>query len=114
MSKQRWRIRFARPAQRDLHHIRAYTRKHFGATQEAVYVKRIYAALRTLEKSPNPAGSKAHDELLPELRSLHITLGEKRGRHAIYYRPMPGQVIEVLRILHDVMDAVQHVTSGAK
>jgi plasmid stabilization system protein ParE len=54
-------------------------------------------------------GSVARGEILPNLRTLHIARRGRRGRHFILYRPAQGQVIEVLRILHDAMEMARHI-----
>jgi toxin ParE1/3/4 len=33
----------------------------------------------------------------------------RRGRHFIMYRAASGNVIEVVRILHDAMDLARHI-----
>ena len=63
-----------------------------------------------LEAGPEIAGSAARDEIPPGLRSLHVGRLGRRGRHFILYRPAVGEVVEVLRILHDAMDLARHIS----
>jgi toxin ParE1/3/4 len=108
MKTRRWRIRYTQPARRDFHRIRAYTVVNFGVVQETAYKDLMYTALRKLQDGPTPIGSKSHEDILPNLHSLDITLGGKRGRHVIYYRVGHDDVIEVMRILHDASDMSRH------
>lgn len=104
-----WRVRLAEPAQQDFAAILYYTRDTFGVQQAEIYEDRIITSLEKLEEGPHVAGSMLRNAML-QLYTLHITLGGRRGRHFIAYRPVGNDVIEVLRILHDASDLERHVS----
>ena len=65
--------------------------------------------LPALESGPVAPGSATRDEIMPGLRSLHIARRGRPGRHFILYRAADGNVVEVLRILHDAMELSRHM-----
>jgi methyl-accepting chemotaxis protein len=48
-------------------------------------------------------GVKKRDDILPGIYLLHVARQGRRGRHVVVFRQRPGQIIDVLRILHDSM-----------
>ena len=66
-------------------------------------------AIEALSEGPQVLGAKARDEILSDIRTLHVSRQGRKGRHFVVYRSRPGQIIEVLRLLHDSMDMVQHL-----
>jgi toxin ParE1/3/4 len=104
-----WRIRLGEEAEKDFVRILGYTRETFGARQADIYRATLLDALAALEAGPDVRGSTARKEILPNLRTLHVARAGRRGRHFIMYRAGEGQVIEVLRILHDAMDLARHI-----
>lgn len=111
MTQKRWRIRLGDEAERDFGRILKYTKDTFGQRQVDVYRATLIEALAALEAGSDVLGSVARDEILPNLRTLHVARRGRRGRHFIMYRPAQGNVIEVLRILHDQMDLARHIPS---
>ena len=109
MTETRWRIRLGDEAKRDFARILKYTKDTFGAQQLAVYRVTLVEALAALEAGADILGSVARDEVLPNLRTLHVARKGRRGRHFIMYRATHGNVIDVIRILHDQMDLVRHI-----
>ena len=109
MTRTRWRIRLGAEAEKDFVRILKYTKETFGSRQVAVYRVTLLEALAALESGPDVLGSAARDEILPSLRSLHVARQGRRGRHFIMYRAAEGQVIEIVRILHDAMDLASHI-----
>jgi toxin ParE1/3/4 len=81
----------------------------FGAPQADIYQVTLINALAAPDSGPDMPGSVARDEILPGLSSLHVARLGRRGRHFIMYRAAPGQVIEVVRVLHDAMDLARHI-----
>lgn len=60
-------------------------------------------------------GLWARDGILKGLCSLHVARQGRKGRHFIMFRLAPrasGNLIEVLRILHDSMDLPRHLEAG--
>ncbi|HLW93162.1 MAG TPA: type II toxin-antitoxin system RelE/ParE family toxin [Roseiarcus sp.] len=108
MPKPRWRIRLGAEAEKDFIRILKSTRERFGEKQVEIYQATLLEALASLADGPDALASVAREEILPGLRTLHVARHGRRGRHFIMYRARAGQVIEVLRILHDAMDLARH------
>jgi len=109
VTEERWRIRLSVAAERDFEHILETTRETFGERQLQTYRAALIEALAALEAGPNIAGSKARNEILPDLRTLHVARKGRRGRHLILYRAAPGNIIDVSRILHERMDLARYL-----
>lgn len=104
-----WRVSLGVEAEKDFARILTYTQNIYGPRQAEIYLTTILDALESLGSGPDVLGSVSRDEIRPRLRSLHVARHGRRGRHVIMYRPGQGQVIEVLRILHDAMDLTRHI-----
>jgi toxin ParE1/3/4 len=85
------------------------TADNFGERQASIDKVKLTGAIAGLESGPDAPGSVSRDEILPNLRSLHVARHRRGGRHFIMYRTTTGQVIEVVRILHDAMDLARHI-----
>ncbi len=109
MTNAQWRIRLGAEAEKDFVRILRYTADTFGDRQAAIYQTTLTEALAALNAGPDAPASAARDEILPGLRSLHVARQGRRGRHIILSRAAAGQVIEVVRILHDAMDLARHI-----
>jgi toxin ParE1/3/4 len=108
-----WRIRLGDEAEADFTRILRQTADTFGKRQVRIYQTTLTQALAALHAGPDVLGSSARDEIQPGLRSLHIARKGRRGRHFIMYRPVAGQVIEVVRILHHAIDLARHIPPDA-
>ena len=104
MAKQRWRVRLGAAAELDFANIVKWTAEKFGARQSRIYRDTLVRAIRELADGPDLTGSKARDEILPGLRTLHVARRGRRGSHILMYRAAPQSTIEIVRILHDRMD----------
>jgi toxin ParE1/3/4 len=104
MAGRRWRVRLGAAAELDFANIVKWTAENFGARQSRVYRDTLVQAIRELADGPDVAGSKARDEILPGLRTLHVARRGRRGSHFLMYRTAPQRTIEIIRILHDRMD----------
>ncbi len=109
MTGTRWRIRLGDEAEKDFARILKHTKDKFGDRQFEIYRATLSDALAALEAGADVLGSVARDEILSNLRTLHVARKGRRGRHFIMYRAAAGQVIEVVRILHDAMDLARHI-----
>ena len=109
MTKTRWKVRVGVEAEKDFVRILKYTADTFGERQASIYKAKLADAIAALESGPEAPGSVCRDEILPNLRSLHVARHRRGGRHFIMYRATTGQVIEVVRILHDAMDLARHI-----
>ncbi len=109
MPEQRWRVRLGSAAELDFANILKWTTENFGARQSRVYRNTLVQAIGELADGPDVAGSKARDEIMPGLRTLHVARHGRRGSHFLMYRAAPSSTIEIVRILHDRMDLQRHV-----
>ena len=108
MAKQGWRVRLGGAAELDFANIVKWTAEKFGAPQSRIYRDTLVRAIRELADGPDITGSKARDEILPGLRTLHVARHGRRGSHILMYRAAPLSTIEIVRILHDRMDLQRH------
>jgi toxin ParE1/3/4 len=108
MVERKWRVRLGAAAELDFANILKWTAENFGARQSRLYRDTLVQAMGELADGPNVVGSKARDEIVQGLRSLHVARHGRRGRHFILYRAAPGRIIEIGRILHDRMDLQRH------
>ncbi len=109
MTPGSWRIRLSGAAERDYREILETTLERFGERQLETYRVTLIEALAALEAGPDISGSKAREEILPDLRTLHVARKGRRGSHLILYRAAPGNIVEVSRILHERMDLARHL-----
>jgi len=109
MIEQEWRVRLGAVAELDFANIINWTAENFGARQARIYRDTLVLAIGELANGPDVAGSKARDEIMTGLRTLHVARHGRRGRHFLLYRTVKGRVIEIGRILHDRMDLQHHL-----
>jgi toxin ParE1/3/4 len=110
MVERKWRVRLGAAAELDFANILKWTAENFGARQARVYRDTLVQAIGELANGPDVAGSKARDEIIRGLRTLHVARHGHRGRHFLLYRVTPGRIIEIVRILPDRMDLRRHVS----
>ena len=109
MIEQEWHVRLGAAAELDFANIINWTTENFGARQARIYRDTLVLAICELANGPDVAGSKVRDEIMPGLRTLHVTRHGRCGRHFLLYRTVKGRVIEIGRILHDRMDLQRHL-----
>src|SRR5215475_13610261 len=112
MAGQRWRVRLGAAAEVDFANILKWTAENFGSQQSRVYRDTLVQAIGELAGGPEVAGSKARDEIMPGLRTLHVARRGRRGSHFLMYRAAANRTIEIVRILHDRMDLQRHAPSA--
>lgn len=105
-----WTVRLTAAAEKDFQGIVAWTVEQFGEAQALVYAETIALALEALAEGPSLIDARRRDEIQRGLFSLHVARQGRKGRHFIMFRiaPRGGDVIEVLRLLHDSMDLPRH------
>ena len=106
---QKWRVRLGAAAEIDFANILKWTTENFGARQARLYRDTLVQAIGELGNGPDVAGSKARDEIMLGLRTLHVARHGRRGRHFLLYRIAAGTIIEIVRVLHDRMDLQRHL-----
>jgi toxin ParE1/3/4 len=109
MAERTWRVRLGAAAELDFANIVKWTAENFGAGQSRFYQKTLIQAIGELAEGPDLAGSKARDEIVPGLRTVHVARHGRRGSHFLMYRVAPKTTIEIVRILHDRMDLQRHL-----
>lgn len=117
MSPTRYRI--SHTARSDITDILEYTQTQFGTDARLRYQQLLRTAFEDLARAPSRIGSCMRDEIGSGLRSFHLTHSRRRAedehglvkhpRHVVFYRIADDQVMEVVRILHDAMEARLHL-----
>ena len=87
---------FSRKAVNDLDEIWDYTVKIWSEKQAETYYLLLIESCNELAK--NPAKGKNYDIVEKDI------LGCKTGQHIIFYRKISENEIEIIRILHGMMD----------
>jgi toxin ParE1/3/4 len=108
MITRQWRVRLGAVAEVEFANILKWTTENFGARQAAIYRDTLVQAIGELANGPDVPGSKARNEIIPGLRTLHVARHGRHGRHLLLYRALEGRIIEIGRILHDQMDLRRH------
>jgi toxin ParE1/3/4 len=109
MIARQWRVRLGAVAEVDFANILKWTTENFGARQAAIYRDTLVQAISEIAKGPDVPGSRARNEIMPGLRTLHVARHGRRGRHFLLYRAVEVRIIEIGRILHDQMDLKRHL-----
>ncbi|MGB6394886.1 MAG: type II toxin-antitoxin system RelE/ParE family toxin [Bradyrhizobium sp.] len=109
MAERRWRVRLGAAAELDFANIVKWTTENYGARQSRVYQNTLVQAIGELADGPDVAGSKARDEIMPGLRTIHVARHGRRGSHFLMDRVARKMTIEIVRILHDGMDLQRHL-----
>jgi toxin ParE1/3/4 len=112
MAERIWRVRLGAAAELDFANIIKWTTENFGVRQARVYQGTLVRAIGELADGPDVSGSKARDEIMPGLRTVHVARHGRRGSHFLMYRVAPKTAIEIVRILHDRMDLQRHLPSS--
>lgn len=107
-----WHLRLSAEAEHDFIAVFRWTAQRFGILQARRYRGLILSAIEELQAGPDLPGSKARDEILPGVRTLHVARRGRPARHFLIYRAVDGR-IEILRILHDSMELSRHLPGPA-
>ena len=111
MAKRKWRVRLGAAAELDFANILKWTAENFGHRQARVYRDTIVRAIGELAGGPNVAGSRARDDILQGLRTLHVARHGRGGTHFLMHRAATKSTIEIVRTLHERMDLQRHIAS---
>jgi len=101
MSSHKFQLELATRAEADIWKILAYTEKMWGEKQADEYAALLHKTLSNIEQNPKIGNEK------PDLKNGIFCFGA--GRHLIFYR-IDGSTVYVLRVLHDSMDYVHHLS----
>lgn len=104
-----WHIHLAGQAEQDLLDITIWTAENFGTRQAEQYAETIALAIETLYDGPEILGVKVRDDIGPGIRTIHVARQGRKGRHFAAFSVSEGNIINVLRLLHDSMDLAKHL-----
>ncbi|MGV9668952.1 type II toxin-antitoxin system RelE/ParE family toxin [Nocardia niigatensis] len=88
-------------AQADLEQIFDYTRELWDAGQAEAYLRELQRAIERV--AANPRIGRACDEIRPGCFKLTT------GSHTLFLRLAAGDIVDVVRILHQRMDIDRHL-----
>ena len=107
-----WKIRLGRQAELDYADILSWTAKHFSKVQAQTYSETISQAIQALTDGPEILGSKRRDDIELGIRTLHVARLGRKGKHIVVFRVYGSQTIDVLRLLHEIMDLPRHLPNA--
>lgn len=87
-------------ARDDLKQIWRYSFDQWGELQADSYLEKLHKGLQRLRSHPEIGVSR--EQIRPGYRALQI------GQHQFYYR-VGEETIEIVRVLHERMDADRHL-----
>ncbi|NMX53037.1 type II toxin-antitoxin system RelE/ParE family toxin [Pseudomonas veronii] len=106
-------------ARADIVDILRVSQTQSGDQARRRYQALILGSLQAIAGAPYRVGSHDRDELAPGLRSYHFIYSRQQAKHAhetvksprhiLFYRVADGDVIEVIRLLHDSMEVLLHL-----
>ncbi|MBL8568299.1 MAG: type II toxin-antitoxin system RelE/ParE family toxin [Phreatobacter sp.] len=106
------RLRLSRPAARDIAEILEASDAAWGFDARRRYEALIEKALRAILADPRGVLTRDHSVLLRGLRSLHLRHVHEDVAapvHFVWFRVVDGDVIEVIRVLHERMEPGRHI-----
>ena len=110
--RRAWRVRLTRQAESDFLDISRWTAENFGPAQAEFYAETVTLAIEALHGGPGVVGTEARDGIAEGIRTLHVARQGRKGRHFVVFRAAEGQIVDVLRLLHDSMDLARHVPAA--
>ena len=105
-----WSVRLASRAEKDFFEIVQWSATNFGQQQAAIYAETLSLAIGALAEGPEVLGVRRREEIGNGILSLHVAREGRKGRHFVIFRDGGANTIDVLRLLHDSMDLVRHVS----
>src|ERR1017187_6571379 len=94
-------------AKRDIVEVLEYTKERWGMAQAREYGELIREALVAIAEDPKRG--KSRGDVRPGVFGYHIKQRGRPARHIIFYRIGPTGTVELVRVLHDALDFVQHL-----
>ena len=113
-------LRIAGPAQRDITFALTWSGDTFGAAARTRYERLIARALLAITAT-DPLGSRDAPEIGTGVRLYHLRGSRRDGddrpavaspRHFLVYRREDGDVVVLLRLLHDASDLPSRFTES--
>ena len=112
MGGNSWTVRLSAAAEADYRQILRWTMENFCSAQVRSYADTLSSALKALSAGPAIIGVKERPEIGNDIRTRHVARNGRKGRHFVMFRIGSiegGDVIDVLRLLHDSMDLERHL-----
>jgi toxin ParE1/3/4 len=111
------RYQLSEPAKADIVAILLRSESLHGKQARVRYRALLTAAMRHAAADPDGPLSTDRGKLLPGARSLHIRHCRDQSRearvaspvHVIFYRVLKPGLVEIMRVLHERMEASQHI-----
>jgi toxin ParE1/3/4 len=111
------RYRLTRSARADIGSILRTSEERHGRDARTRYAALLLAAMRRVAQAPQGHATSDRGELRPGIRSFHIRHSRDESReppvanpvHVIFYRVVQPGLVEIVRVLHDRMEAGRHV-----
>lgn len=112
--------RISAEARQDLADILVYSAQQFGPVARKRYQSLLVGSFNLIATDPYGPVSRARDELHEGLRSLHLAHAQRgipseqrvgQPRHVVFYRVAADDVIEIVRLLHDLMKPKEHLAN---
>ncbi|KTT49729.1 hypothetical protein SB11R_10395 [Pseudomonas oryzihabitans] len=114
------KYRISAEARQDLADILVYSAQQFGPAARKRYQSLLVSSFSLIAAEPYSPITRARDELHEGLRSLHLAHTQRgipadqrvgQPRHVVFYRIAAEDVIEIVRLLHEVMEPKEHLAS---
>jgi toxin ParE1/3/4 len=111
------RYRLSGPAEADIAAILRRSEEHHGKAARLRYRATLAAALRRVAADPEGPSTTDRADLVTGIRSFHIRLSRDESReapvanpvHVIFYRVTEPGIVEIVRVLHERMEASRHI-----
>jgi len=107
----KWIVRLVEAA--DVDYLDAVRRStlDFGVIQAEKYSETIALAIEVLGvDGPETIGAKVRNEIGAGIFTLHVASLGRKGSHFLVFRVINRTAVEILRILHERMDLVRHIS----
>jgi len=114
------KYRISAEARQDLADILVYSAQQFGPAARQRYQTLLVSSFNLIAAEPHGPVSRARDELHEGLRSLHLAHAQRgipanqrvaQPRHVVFYRIAAEDIVEIVRLLHEVMEPKEHLAS---
>jgi toxin ParE1/3/4 len=115
-------LRLTGPAASDIAELLQWSEEIFGTPARRRYEALIATALKDIAQDWQRAGSVRRDDLKTGCLTYHLRHSRSRAkvgggvvqspRHILVYRLAPGDIVVILRVLHDSMDLPRYLDAA--
>lgn len=114
------RYRLSEPAKADIASILKISEECHGVPARIRYRALITAAMRRIAADPQGRSTLDRSELFFGIRSFHLRHSREESHeapvahpvHVIFYRTVQPGFVEIVRVLHERMEPVLHLSSA--